>query len=1365
MPSHGAKRTTGQLRASLLATLLVLASLTLGTFTASAIGPNQTDLGLTGDLPDNSTSISSTSTFNVSGLAPLSPGVAYGELDVGDDEDWFAVQLNANEGLTVELNYNATYTSPNGSTYFNDFELWMFDSSMNTIDSSIAMNPEIVTTNGSSNPHGGMIYIQIYRYDGYGSYGMEMWTFNTSSSNGTGGGNGTTPPSNCAGSGTLTPDILEPNDSPSTATQASSLPLYCTDLSIDSSTDNDFYEVMLLTGVTYYVNVSFIGGNGDIDVGWDDASGSYIGSSTTTGSLESMTHTSFTNRTSYIDVYGYSGATNVYSIEISTDLPGGGQSFEVVSLSQTSLTSTTAEVDGLTSGTNYSLVYSATQSFMNGTSSTSSSNIMNFTANGTMYNTTLTVPAPVMIESNYCVEATLSDASGTLSFDLECSVIEMLQSTVLSSTTGSHSATNLTVNTDYTLWWFVLNDVQFQNSMASSNDLWLALNASVVDQEYVNFTSTSSTESWLINWSGITTMDEHILVGILYYQYATINLTTSEGFLGVHDDSFIPQLPSLVLDSYSSSSAAATNNVNAKGSDLVTGDSYKYIIQITDTAGAIIASNPLSNFTATAQNMSMPTFSYSTPNMSGVYCAEVLLYSSASVQLIGDSGCFQLIIDDDNDGVANENDLCPNSATTMVDQNGCELSQKDTDGDGYNDDVDDFPNDSTQYSDMDGDGYGDNPSGNAPDAFPTDASQWSDYDGDGYGDNLNGNNSDAFPYDASQWSDNDGDGYGDNASGNYPDAYPADSTQWADDDGDSYGDNPNGTNGDKFPTDSSQWSDQDGDGYGDNPNGNSPDAFPNDSTQWADQDGDGYGDNPNGNNGDAFPSDSTQWSDMDADGYGDNQAGNQPDAFPMDGTQWSDQDGDGYGDNQNGNNADRFPTEPSQWSDEDGDGYGDNANGDAPDQCLETSPGEVVDSTGCSEQQKDDDLDGIPNSSDACPMTPAGEPVDTAGCSGSQEDADNDGVMDMFDACPLTPLGSEIDAAGCADTQRDTDNDEVNDQLDECPLTAPEVPVNGVGCSSAQRDTDGDDVNDMMDTCPMTMVDAEVDENGCSDAQKDDDSDAINNDVDQCPDTTLGFITNADGCAEYQQDDDGDMIDNTIDICDATPSGQQVDAVGCAASQLDQDNDSIKDDKDLCPDTDESENVNLDGCSPYQIDDDSDGIFNIDDTCPRTPESSIVFDDGCALTQMDTDKDGVNDAEDDFPLDPNETLDSDGDGIADTYDAFPNDPTKSEQASDSGGSGLTYAILALLVACGLGALLVVRRNQQLPENNSPFAEETYQDYATEAYMGSESEKELPAIAHETQEWEENGVNWSKSADGSLYYYDNATENWVLYQPE
>ena len=172
---------------------------------------------------------------------------------------------------------------------------------------------------------------------------------------------------------------------------------------------------------------------------------------------------------------------------------------------------------------------------------------------------------------------------------------------------------------------------------------------------------------------------------------------------------------------------------------------------------------------------------------------------------------------------------------------------------------------------------------------------------------------------------------------------------------------------------------------------------------------------------------------------------------------------------------------------------------------------------------------------------------------------------------------------------------------------------------------------------------------------------------------------------------------------------------------------------------------------------------NIDDDCPLSPTGSIVFDDGCALTQMDTDQDGINDAEDDFPLDRNETTDTDGDGISDTYDYYPDDPTRSEQASESGGNGgLIIAVVALLIFIAIAALLVVRRNQGATDA-SPFAEQQYTDSATDSNMEYEAVKEIPSIGQEPQQWEENGVNWSKAADGSLSYYDSESGAWIAYQ--
>lgn len=92
--------------------------------------------------------------------------------------------------------------------------------------------------------------------------------------------------------------------------------------------------------------------------------------------------------------------------------------------------------------------------------------------------------------------------------------------------------------------------------------------------------------------------------------------------------------------------------------------------------------------------------------------------------LVDAVGCSPSQADDDNDGVANSDDECPEVAPPEGldrDENGC---TDDIDQDGVNDDVDAFPNDPTQTLDRDGDGFGDNPAGANPDSCLDTPSQW-----------------------------------------------------------------------------------------------------------------------------------------------------------------------------------------------------------------------------------------------------------------------------------------------------------------------------------------------------------------------------------------------------------------------------------------------------------------------------------------------------------------------------------------------------------------------------------------------------------------------------------------------------------------
>ena len=374
-------------------------------------------------------------------------------------------------------------------------------------------------------------------------------------------------------------------------------------------------------------------------------------------------------------------------------------------------------------------------------------------------------------------------------------------------------------------------------------------------------------------------------------------------------------------------------------------------------------------------------------------------------------------------------DGCPTQfGDSTLDRIGC----PDSDGDGISDadglwnvsqGADAFRYDATQTTDSDGDGYGDNASGNYPDACPSEfGDSWQnstlgcpDTDQDGWADIQ-----DTHPDDITQWSDIDGDGYGDNPGGTTPDACP--NTNGNSTMGNRYGCTDSDGDGwdvliDELPDLKFQWLDQDGDGFGDNATGPQPDACPGvpgtstiDRHGCVDSDGDGISDE-----NDAFPSDPTRASDVDGDGYDDLEdgcmliAGNST----LDRLGCIDTDGDGYSDGDAQwtlvNGSDAFPNEATQHADQDGDGFGDNPAGFEGDDCLATPGTSFRDFFGCD----DEDADGMSDSNDAF-----------LGESTQWNDTDSDGYGDELngtqgDACPEDAGTSTNDVFGCVDSDGD----------------------------------------------------------------------------------------------------------------------------------------------------------------------------------------------------------------------------------------------------------------------------------------------------------------------------------------------------------
>jgi hypothetical protein len=233
----------------------------------------------------------------------------------------------------------------------------------------------------------------------------------------------------------------------------------------------------------------------------------------------------------------------------------------------------------------------------------------------------------------------------------------------------------------------------------------------------------------------------------------------------------------------------------------------------------------------------------------------------------------------------------------------------------------------------------------------------------------------------------------------------------------------------------------------------------------------------------------------------------------------------------------------------------------------------IVDEVGCSDQQVDEDFDGICNEGapsggpsdcvgeDSCPSTPYGEVVDSTGCSWEQQDEDEDSVQNSIDICPGTSYGESADSVGCGETQRDSDGDFVNDYWDVCAATGNNSTVDGVGCSDLQVDADSDSICDSnapasgpsnctkTDICPDTESNATVDTYGCSWNQRDDDGDGISNQLDSCPDT-LNPEVSPDGCSSWQRDSDDDGIADALDECAKTPVDEFSNQVGCSESQV-----------------------------------------------------------------------------------------------------------------------------------------------------------------------------------------------------------------------
>ena len=122
----------------------------------------------------------------------------------------------------------------------------------------------------------------------------------------------------------------------------------------------------------------------------------------------------------------------------------------------------------------------------------------------------------------------------------------------------------------------------------------------------------------------------------------------------------------------------------------------------------------------------------------------------------------------------------------------------------------------------------------------------------------------------------------------------------------------------------------------------------------------------------------------------------------------------------------------------------------APNTCTLTAGGGTL--------SADDDGDGVPNTNDDCDDTPSGELVNSSGCSNNQKDDDGDGVPNGADSCANTPTGVTVDSQGCSDAQNtpadpDPDGDGLPNSTDQCDNDPGPASNNGCPTGGGSVDT------------------------------------------------------------------------------------------------------------------------------------------------------------------------------------------------------------------------------------------------------------------------------------------------------------------------
>ncbi len=138
-------------------------TLTISLINQSSVpGLNQDD-AYSGD--DAGDTIGDSTTINATPPQSHWPGY----VDSDDDEyDYYALFVPADHGITVEMTYQS----------INWFNLILYDSNYNQVDSSYYNSPQVVSSNGTNSILGGSdVYIEVWAFSGDGTYNLTVWLF------------------------------------------------------------------------------------------------------------------------------------------------------------------------------------------------------------------------------------------------------------------------------------------------------------------------------------------------------------------------------------------------------------------------------------------------------------------------------------------------------------------------------------------------------------------------------------------------------------------------------------------------------------------------------------------------------------------------------------------------------------------------------------------------------------------------------------------------------------------------------------------------------------------------------------------------------------------------------------------------------------------------------------------------------------------------------------------------------------------------------------------------------------------------------------------------------------------------------------